>query len=128
MDLSFFKHAKNVACSYFVILSYPDLKVIYEDYEFVELDVPYIPGFLAYREAPHLMALYNKLKQKKPELLPQIILFDGNGILHCNGCGLASHMGVLLDLPTIGVSKTMFYVDGMTADRIYNTADSTLKK
>jgi endonuclease V len=40
-------------------------------------------------------------------------MVDGNGILHSNACGLASHLGVLLDVPTIGVGKTSFYVDGL---------------
>ena len=88
----------------------------------------YIPGFLAYREAPHLIDLYNKLKAKKPELLPDVILLDGNGILHVNGCGLASHLGVLLNVPTIGVSKTMFYIDGVTADDIYYQSEELLQK
>jgi len=44
---------------------------------------------------------------------PDVILIDGNGILHNNGCGLASHFGVLVDIPTIGVSKTMFNLDGL---------------
>lgn len=144
MDLSFFKDNKNKACSYFIVLSYPDLKaifllykwlviififkVVYEDYEFVLLDVPYIPGFLAYREVPHLKALYERLKSTKPEFLPDVILLDGNGILHVNGCGLASHLGVLLDVPTIGVSKTMFYIDGVSAEDVYYKSDKFLKK
>lgn len=55
-----------------------------------------------------------KLKKEKPQYTPQLILFDGNGVLHNNGCGLASHMGVLLDIPSIGASKTIFFVDGIT--------------
>jgi deoxyinosine 3'endonuclease (endonuclease V) len=47
-----------------------------------------------------------------------LILLDGNGILHSNYCGLASHLGVLLDIPTIGVGKTLFYIDGLTKDRV----------
>ncbi len=75
---------------------------------------PYIPGFLAFREAPHLLRLMEKLKKEKPQYLPQLILFDGNGVLHNNGCGLASHMGVLLGIPSIGASKTIFFIDGIT--------------
>ncbi len=80
----------------------------------MKLTQPYVPGFLAFREAPHLIELINKLKNKSPEFYPQVIFFDGNGILHNNGCGLASHLGVLLDISTLGVSKTMFRVDGLT--------------
>lgn len=45
-------------------------------------------------------------------------MVDGNGVLHQNGCGLASHLGVLLDIPTIGVGKTTFYVDGLKKQEI----------
>lgn len=43
-------------------------------------------------------------------------MVDGNGVLHQNGCGLASHLGVLLDIPTVGVGKTAFYADGLTKE------------
>jgi len=51
--------------------------------------------------------------EKKTGLSIDCILVDGNGILHCNACGCASHLGVLLDLPTIGCGKTIFAVDGI---------------
>ena len=82
------------------------------------MKIPYVPSFLAFREAPHLIRLYEKLKLSGKDCLPQVLMLDGNGILHTKGCGLASHLGVLLDIPTIGSSKTTFYVDGLTKDRV----------
>lgn len=70
VDLSFVKSHKNIAVSYLCVMTFPDFKVVYEDYEFVELDVEYIPGFLAFRECFHLAKLYNKLKKNHSELLP----------------------------------------------------------
>jgi len=46
-------------------------------------------------------------------LWPQLVIVDGNGILHQNQCGLACHLGVHLNLPTIGVGKTFFFIDGL---------------
>jgi len=83
---------------------------------------------LAFREAPHLIKLINKLRDDKPEFLPQVILIDGNGILHTNGFGLASHLGVLADIPTVGCGKTVFYVDGLSKDRVRKLCDDNLKK
>ncbi len=71
---------------------------------------PYIPGFLAFREVPHLLSCFRELREG---FWPQVILVDGNGVLHPRGFGLASHLGVLLDLPTIGVGKNLLCVDGL---------------
>lgn len=90
--------------------------------------IPYVPSFLAFREAPHLLKLYEKLQKSGKACLPQIIMLDGNGILHTRGCGLASHLGVLLDIPTIGASKTTFYVDGLTKDRVLKLCKENFEK
>jgi deoxyinosine 3'endonuclease (endonuclease V) len=57
VDISFSKKFKDYAISQYVVLSFPGLKVVYETHEFVKLDGPYIPGFLAFREAAHLVKL-----------------------------------------------------------------------
>ncbi|ORX92755.1 endonuclease V, partial [Basidiobolus meristosporus CBS 931.73] len=72
---------------------------------------PYIPGFLAFREVHVLLELVEKLRNNKPEFLPQVLLVDGNGVLHPRGFGLASHLGVLTDIPTIGVAKNFLQIN-----------------
>ena len=67
---------------------------------------PYVAGFLAYREGPAISEAYSKLNNK-----PDVMIFDGNGILHPRKCGLASHIGVLLDQTSIGVAKQLFLGD-----------------
>lgn len=127
VDISFSKNHENIACSALVILERKSLKVVYEDFEYVRLDEPYVPGFLAFREIPSLIPLFDKLREKKPELWPQVILVDGNGIIHQNGFGLACHLGVLLNTPTVGCGKTFFYVDGLSKQRVEEDCEDYLR-
>ena len=105
---------KNLACIGLVVYNIKEKTIAYEDYEIIEINQPYVPGFLAFREIPPLFSLFMKLKNKEPLKWPDLLIVDGNGILHQNGCGLACHLGVLLKIPTIGVGKTLFFVDGLT--------------
>ncbi len=127
MDISAIKHNPNIAVSALVICD-RNLKIVYEDYKLVKMDEPYIPGFLAFREVKHLVNLINDLKNNHPEYIPQVILVDGNGILHTKGFGLASHLGVLIDLPTIGCSKNVFNVDGINKIKVKEIANKFLNK
>jgi deoxyribonuclease V len=67
---------------------------------------PYISGLLAFREGPALIAAYEKLDQA-----PDLIVFNGHGYAHPRRCGLASHLGVLLNLPSIGVANRIMIGD-----------------
>ena len=127
MDISAIKHNPNIAVSALVICD-RNLKIVYEDYNLVKMDEPYIPGFLAFREVKHLVNLINDLKNNHPEFIPQVILVDGNGILHTKGFGLASHLGVLIDIPTIGCSKNVFNVDGISKNKVKEMAKKFLNK
>ncbi|KAJ0400744.1 hypothetical protein P43SY_005465 [Pythium insidiosum] len=114
VDISFLKGSNEHACASIVVLDFSTLELLYEAFTYVSLPAPYIAGFLAFREVPALTKLYDDLLERCPELAPDIILVDGNGILHPLGFGLASHFGVLREIPTIGVGKTFLHVDGLT--------------
>lgn len=66
-----------------------------------KVDFPYIPGLLSFRESPILLRAFSKIKSG-----PDIVMLDAQGIAHPRGIGLASHIGLLLDKPSIGSAKT----------------------
>jgi deoxyribonuclease V len=87
-----------------VLLRFPEMEVI-EEAEFSgKVLFPYIPGLLSFREGPVLLEAFKKLRN-----CPDVVLFDGQGIAHPRGLGLASHMGLFLDIPTIGSAKTRLF-------------------
>ncbi|ALI98468.1 deoxyribonuclease V [Rufibacter tibetensis] len=86
--------------SVFVVLSFPELKLVESVWHYGPVELPYIPGFLAFRESPNLVNAYQKLQHE-----PDLIMVDGHGIAHPRRLGIASQLGVLLNKPTMGVAK-----------------------
>jgi deoxyribonuclease V len=68
----------------------------------VETEIPYVPGLLAFREAPSVVAALESLDRD-----PDVVMFDGSGRIHYRQAGLATHLGVLLDVPAVGVIKNL---------------------
>mmetsp|Transcript_3605 Transcript_3605/g.7041 ORF Transcript_3605/g.7041 Transcript_3605/m.7041 type:complete len:342 (+) Transcript_3605:1144-2169(+) len=96
-----------------VVMTFPELAVVYEDYQEVALEEPYVSGYLAFREVRPLAHLLRRLRAASPQLFPQVVFVDGSGVMHPNGLGHASHLGVVADVPTIGVTKKLLSVDGL---------------
>src|SRR5215468_10275165 len=100
-DISFNKFAETVYAGV-VVLSLPALRVIETAGVRSVAKFPYVPGLLSFREAPSLLEAWKKLKTK-----PDVLMLDGQGIAHPRRFGIACHVGVLLDLPTIGCAKSI---------------------
>ncbi|KAL6549719.1 hypothetical protein OROMI_020207 [Orobanche minor] len=124
VDLSFSRNDPSIACATLVVLDFSTLEVVHEDSAIVELSIPYVPGFLAFREAPVLLELLEKMKKGALLSYPQVLMVDG--------FGLACHLGVLADLPTIGIGKNgsrnndqiadsgtlLHHIDGLTQPKV----------
>jgi len=81
-------------------MTYPDLKDVERVVAEKEAEFPYIPSLLSFREGPVLLKTLSRLAKK-----PDILIFAGHGIAHPRSFGLASHMGLILDIPTIGCAR-----------------------
>ena len=100
IDCAFSKDKKRIiACA--VILRLPDFEQIETTSAVKKLTFPYIPGLLSFREAPACLDAVKKLKYK-----PDAFIIDGQGIAHPRRLGLAAHLGLFFDKPTIGCAKS----------------------
>jgi deoxyribonuclease V len=94
------KREKILACG--VTLSYPDLKLLEVKTTIKEVTFPYIPGLLAFREGPSLLELLSR-----QEIEADVYMFDGQGIAHPQRMGIATHIGLFINKPTIGCAKNL---------------------
>ena len=95
-----FEQGGEVTRAAMVLLKYPTLELVEYQVARIATTMPYIPGFLSFRETPALMAAWQQLSHK-----PDLLFVDGHGISHPRRLGVASHFGLLVDVPTIGVAK-----------------------
>jgi deoxyribonuclease V len=104
IDVAYPDNEFHEVCGACVVLDYNTMQVIEESIVFSPTDFPFISTYFSYRELPIVQKLINRLRST-----PSLILLDGNGILHPARCGFASQAGITLDIPTIGVAKTLLY-------------------
>jgi len=120
IDVRFARTDRESAVISIAVCTYPKLEhVVTVDWPF-KIKVPYIPGYLAFREMDGLHECWLELKTKHPNAIPQVLLVDGNGILHPRGFGYASHLGVMGCVPTIGCARRLAAViDKEAVDKEY---------
>ena len=97
---------KSTAMAAVVVLSFPELEVMETRVRRSKCTFPYVPGYLSFREVPALLGCLEKLRTA-----PDLLLCDAQGMAHPRCMGLASHVGVLLDVPVIGCAKSVLFGD-----------------
>jgi len=100
LDCAFSKDAKRIIAAV-VVLKPPDFVPVETTTALRKVTFPYIPGLLSFREAPACIAAVEKLKNE-----PDVFIIDGQGIAHPRRLGLAAHLGLFFDKPTIGCAKS----------------------
>jgi len=103
VDLSF-SNEEDLAYAVVVVLSFPDFRVLETRYAAAPVKMPYVPGLLSFRESPVALEAFAKL-----QTVPDMLFVDGQGQAHPRGFGIACHLGVLLDVPSVGVAKSYLY-------------------
>ncbi len=93
---------KLIACA--VVCAYPSLELIEKTTYILNDPLPYKPGFQAYREMPAMIEAYNQLEEE-----PDVLLVSGQGIAHPRRLGIASHLGLSLNRPTIGITQKLLF-------------------
>lgn len=95
-------YAERKVISAIAVCDYKSMKLIETKHAVVEAKVPYKSGFLFYKDGPAVIEAFNSLENK-----PDVLIVEANGILHPRRIGMASHVGILLDIATIGVTKRL---------------------
>ena len=95
---------KDIARASVVVLNFPELRVVDSVVTESPVRFPYIPGLLSFREIPPLLIAFSQLQTE-----PDLVIVDGQGIAHPRRFGLASHLGLVLDKPTIGCAKSRLW-------------------
>ena len=98
-DISYSRE-ENLFFAAVILLEFSTMDIIEVSSVVEKAGFPYIPGLLTFREGPALLRAFKKIRRK-----PDVVIFDGQGIAHPRGIGLASHVGLFLDIPTIGCAK-----------------------
>jgi deoxyribonuclease V len=100
-DISFNKFEPTVYAGV-VVLSYPQMEVIEESGVISETKFPYVPGLLSFRETPSVLEAWSQLKTE-----PDALMLDGQGLAHPRRVGIACHVGLLIERPTLGCAKSV---------------------
>ncbi|HUT04061.1 MAG TPA: deoxyribonuclease V [bacterium] len=99
-DVSYSRATNRCYCAV-VVLSFPRLELVCQKSAITDAAFPYIPGLLSFREIPGLVRAFERL-----DTIPDVVIADGQGLAHPRRLGLACHLGLVLDMPTVGCAKS----------------------
>ncbi|MGC9012161.1 endonuclease V [Thermogladius sp.] len=97
-------YTRGLSVGVAVLMDLHEMRVVDKKYAVVRAGIPYVPGLLAFREAPGVIRALLELEKK-----PDVLMVDGHGLTHPRGFGIASHVGLVTGIPSVGVAKSRLY-------------------
>ena len=126
VDTTYGGESELIGCAALVVFRKDNFALCYHEYYYGDFPIPYCPSYLNRREGNIYLKLFRELEQSN-ETKPDVLLVDGNGIIHTRGCGLATYLGIKIEIPTIGISKKPCNV-GYFDSKIYEEKKQQLTK
>ena len=113
VDIQFLEKSREILAA--IVVLDENMELVDSKYAIKSVRFPYIPGYRAYREMPAILAVYDKLEE-----IPDVIFIEAHGIAHPRGLGLASHLGISINKPVIGVTKNILVGEEKGDEIIFN--------
>ena len=112
------KKDETVGCAVFLIYDFTSSNIVYRKHKIIKNKIPYISGYIGFREVPHFVDMYRDMLKFKASFTPDVIILNSFGKLHPRKAGSALQLALAINMPVIGVGKSLITVDGLEEAKV----------